>query len=139
MSANDVFDPKFGQVVPVLFQHSNATTTESDVDMTVLIDTLWVAPFAGSVVAITARANAAITAGTITLKPHKAGTEYAETGTPAPVLSSAAQSSQAMVRPNALTFDAGDTLGVSYSTTTTLDPTNSLDMDACLLVQLDPS
>jgi hypothetical protein len=136
---SDTFDSKFGQVVAVPFQHSDATTQETDNDMTLLIDTLWTAPFAGSVVGITARANAAITAGTITLKPHKASTEYAETGTPAPVLSSAAQATYATVRPNALTFAAGDTLGISYSTTTTLNPTNSLDMDACLLVQLDPS
>ena len=136
---SDTFDSKFGQVVEVPFQHSNATTTEANVDMTLGIGTLWVAPFAGSVIGLTAIANAAITAGTITLKPHKAGTEYAETGTPAPVLSSAAQSSQVTVRPNALTFAAGDTLGISYSTTTTLNPTNTLDMDACLLVQLDPS
>ena len=134
----DHFDAgKFGAVVAIPFSHANATTGESNTDLTLGQSTLAVMPGAGSVVGISIRAGGAITAGTITAKPHKAGTEFTEVGTPAPVCSSAAQASYASVRPKALTFDAGDTLGVSISTTTTLDPTNTLDVDAVLFVQLD--
>lgn len=136
----DTFDAgKFGSIVAIPFQTSNATTGESDTDMTLLQGTLAVMPQGGSVVGIGIRANASLTAGTVTARAHKAGTEFAQSGYPAPQLSSSAQSSYATVRPGVLTFDAGDTLGVSITTTTTLDPTNSLDLDAVLYVQLDPN
>lgn len=137
---SDYFDAgKHGAVVAIPFGKANLTTGESNTDLTLNQDTLAVMPAAGSVIGIGTRVNAAITAGTITAKPHKAGTEYAEESTPAPALSSAAQSSQATAAPGKLSFDAGDTLGVSVTTTTTLDPTNSLDIDAVLYVQLDPN
>jgi len=136
----DYFDAgKFGAVLAIPFGKANLTTGESDADLTLEQSTLAVVPAAGSVIGISIRSSAAITAGTITAKPHKAGTEYTDTGTPAPALSSAAQASYATVRPAALTFAAGNTLGVSVTTTTTLDPTNTLDVDAILFVQLNPS
>ena len=130
---------KFGAVVAIPFGKANLTTGESDTDLTAEQSTLHVAPKGGSVVGVGVRASASITAGTITATPHKAGTEFADTGTPAPVCSSAAQQSWATVRPGAVSFDAGDTLGVSVTTTTTLNPTDSLDVDAVLYVQLDPT
>lgn len=138
----DAFDgKKWGSVVPIPFTFTNATTGESDSDLTFAggASTLFVAPQDGHVVGISARANAAITAGSITFSPHKAGTEFTEDGIPQPVLNSGAQASYANATPRAISFDAGDTLGVSITTTTTLDPTNSLDIDCVLFVALDPN
>ena len=136
----DTFDAgKFGAYVAIPFSHSNATTQDSNKDMSLAIDTQAVMPVAGSVIAIGAAANASLTAGTITFKPHSAGTEYADTGVPAPAISSAAQVSYATVRPGVCTFAAGAKLGVSFSSTTTLDPTNTADLDAILFVQFNPT
>lgn len=139
---SDNFDSKkFGATLAIPFSKANLTTGESNADLTLGgAGTTYVAPAAGSIVSISA-ACAAITAGTITLKPHKAGTEYTEAGTPSPVLSSDndTNGTYANVRPGALTFAAGDTLGISATTTTTLDPTNTLDVDAVLHIQLDPA
>ena len=140
---SDFFDAgKFGSVVAIPFTLTNATTGVSNGDLKVGGGALtyYVAPAAGSIVGISANC-AAITAGTITLKPHAAGTEYADSGIPTPVLSSTADTNgtYATVRPGAVTFDAGDTLGISAVSTTTLDPTDSLDVDAFLHVVLNAS
>ena len=136
---SDKVNPKFGNLVAIPFGGANATTGAANVDMALAqAGTLVVAPFGGSVVGIGVRANAALTGGTITVKAHKAGTEFTDTGAPAPVMTTALQASYASVRPGAVTFDAGDTLGVSYSATTTLEPTNTLDLDAVLYVMFDP-
>jgi hypothetical protein len=137
----DYYDAgKFGAVLAVPFSVTNATTGAANEDAKLAGGgTLVVMPKAGSVVGVSIRAAGAITAGTITAKPHKASTEYAEVGTPAPVVSSAAQGSYASVAPGALRFSAGDTVGISVTTTTTLDPTNTLDVDGLLFVQLDAS
>lgn len=132
---------KHGSFMAIPFTLTNATTGLSNSDLVFAggAGTLVCMPNAGSVIGVTA-VTAAITAGTITLKPHKNGTEYTDVGTPAPALSSTQDTNgtYATVRPNALTFAAGETLGISATTTTTLDPTNTLDVDAVLWVQLDP-
>ena len=137
----DYFNSKHGPTMPIHFYKANVTVSASDEDCLLAGDgvgTLWIAPVAGSVVGISARASGTFTAGSITVRAHAAGTEIATTGYPAPVLSSAAQGSYATVRPGAIRFAAGDTLGVSVSSTTTLDPTNTEDVSAWLYVQLDP-
>lgn len=136
----DYFDAgKHGAILAIPFSAANVTTGESNLDLTLGQSTLAVMPVAGSVLGVTIRTEAAITAGTITGKAHKASTEFADVGAPAPACSSAAQASYATVRPMAVRFAAGDTLGISVTTTTTLDPTNTLDVDAMLFVQLDPT
>jgi hypothetical protein len=131
---------KFGAIVNVPFTIANATTGLDNADLLAAggVNTLWTAPRSGSVIGISA-ATAAITAGTITLKAHKAGTEFTEAGVPAPVLSSTADTNgvYANVRPNLIRFAAGDTLGISATSTTTLNPTNTLDVEASLFVILD--
>src|SRR3990167_1727585 len=125
-------------MVAIPFKIANATTSESNTDLSRDGgNTLWVAPKAGSIVGIGVACSAAITAGTATFKPHSASTEIADASQPAPVCSSTNRHSYAMVRPRALTFAAGDALGVSVTTTTTLDATNTLDFDADLYVVLD--
>lgn len=131
---------KFGSVLAIPFSKSNITTGASNEDLGLLgAGTMFVAPAAGSIIGISAMC-AAITAGTITLTPHKASTEVATTGVPQPVLSSTQDTNgtYATVRPGAITFAAGDTLGISVVSTTTLDPTNTLDVDAFLFIQLNP-
>jgi len=131
---------KFGSIIAIPLSKSNITTGASNEDLALAGGvTTFVAPAAGSVVGISASC-AAVTAGTITLTPHKAGTEYANVGVPQPVLSSDndTNGTYATVRPGALTFVAGDTLGISVTSTTTLNPTNTLDVDAVLFIQLNP-
>ena len=137
----DHFDAKkFGSIVAFgPFTNANCTTGESNADLAYGQQTYAVMPVTGSVVGISACVNAAVTAGTITVRAHSSGTELAATGYPAPAISSSATASYASVRPGAVTFSAGDRLGLSISSTTTLDPTNSLEVDGFLYVQLDSS
>jgi hypothetical protein len=139
----DFFDPaKFGAIVPLHYQVANAATNAADTDLTVPggANTLYTMPVGGSVVGISVKSSANVTAGTATFRAHLAGTEFADVGYPAPVLSSAAASSNASyasVRPGALKFTAGQTVGVSYSSTTDCAPTNTNDYEAVLFVQLN--
>lgn len=122
----------------ISFKIANATTGESNTDLTRDGgNSLWVAPKAGSIVGIGVACSAAITAGTATFRAHSASTEIADVSYPAPVCSSTNRHSYALVRPRAVTFAAGDAIGVSVTTTTTLDATNTLDFDADLYVVLD--
>jgi len=52
-------------------------------------------------------------------------------------LSDTVQESYASVRRGALTFAAGEGIGVSYSSTTDAAPTNTNDYDALLFVAFD--
>lgn len=123
---------------PISFKITNATTGESNTDLSRDgTGTYWCAPKAGSIVGIGAACSAAITAGSATFKPHVASTEYTDTSTPAPVCSSSNQGSYAMIPPRKLTFTAGQLLGISVTTTTTLNATNTLDFDVDLYVALD--
>lgn len=140
--ATEFDSKKFGTFLSIPFTLTNATTGNSATDLTVAggAGTLFVAPAAGSVVGVSA-ATAAITAGTIALTPHSASTEFTEAGVPVATLSSTADTNGtvATAYPGLVRFAAGDTLGISATTTTTLNPTNTLDVDAFLFVQLDPA
>ena len=137
----DYFDAgKFGAIVAIPFSNADCTTGESATDMALAgSGTLFVAPVGGSVIGVSIRSNASLTAGTIIATPHAASTEFADVGVPQPTCSSSAQASYATVAPGKCTFAAGGTLGISITTTTTLDPTNSADVDAFLFVALNPS
>lgn len=138
---SDTFDTKkHGAIVAIPFFKANITTGAANEDLGLGgAGTVAIMPRAGSIVGISASC-AAITAGTITLTPHSQSTEIATTGVPQPVLSSAndTNGTYATVRPGAITFAAGAGLGISVSATTTLDPTNTLDVDAVLFVQFNP-
>lgn len=134
----DEYNPKHGATIAIPLYKANITTGAANEDLALGGGgTLVVMPKAGSILGISLNSAGAITAGTITARAHKAGTEFAETGYPAPVVGSTAQQSYANARPRALRFAAGDKVGVSISSTTTLDPTNTLDVDAVLIVALD--
>lgn len=139
---SDVFHPKFGSAVAIPFAVANAVTNQTNTDLAMAGgNTLAVMPQSGSVVGIGAKASANLTAGTGSFRAHKAGTEFAQSGYPNPSLSSAAgvsNASYATIRPGVLTFDAGDTVGVSYTSSTDMAPTNSNDFDVILYVVFDP-
>lgn len=140
---SDGFDSKkFGSVVVIPFAKANVTTGADNEDMVLasaLAAAVYVAPKAGSVVGISA-ACGAITAGTITLKPHLLSTEYAQSGVPQPVLNATydTNGTYATIRAGAIRFAAGAQLGISASGSTDLNPTNTVDVDAFLHIQLDP-
>lgn len=139
---SDSFDgKKFGATIAIPFQATNVTTGAADQDM--LLDsglTSYIPPRPGSIVGITA-ATAAITAGGISVEAHRAGVQITEASAPVPVLNATNDTNGTFVtvRPGAIRFAAGDPIGLSVSATTTaLDPTNTLDVDAFLHIQLDP-
>lgn len=130
---------KFGAYVAIPLSKTNLTTGESNTDLVLAGGgTLFVAPSAGSVVSLSARSAAAITAGTITASVQAAGTELTQAASPVVTLSSSAQTGYDNAAPGLVRFAAGATLGVSVTTTTTLDPTNTLDVDAFLHIVYDP-
>ena len=135
---SDVFHPKFGNAVAIPFKVANAVTAQTAVDLSMDGgNTLAVALHGGSVVGIGVVTNADITAGTIAFSPHKAGTEFAQSGFPNPTLSSAvgvSAASYASVRPGVCTFSDGDTLGVSYTSSTDMAPSSTNDFDVLLYV-----
>jgi len=56
-----------GQLVPLTFVQANAAASQTDVALTVAeVSDAYAMPFAGEVVAVTVRSNAARTAGTLT-------------------------------------------------------------------------
>jgi hypothetical protein len=136
----DEYNPKHGAHLAIPFSKADLTTGESNTDLLAQdgVGTVYVAPKAGSVVGISINASGAITAGTITARAHKDSTEFAQTGYPAPVSNATNEKTYANVRPGALRFAAGDGLGISVTTTTTLDPTNTEDVSAYLHIVLDP-
>jgi len=125
-------------IVAIPFAVANAVTNAADVDLTRAGgNTIQVMPKAGSVVGITVNASADLTAGSATFEVHKDSTEYADAAAPVLTLSDTVQESYASVRRGALTFAAGDGIGVSYSSSTDAAPTNTNDYDATLFVAFD--
>lgn len=134
---------KFGAIVALQFGVQNAVTEQTATDLgepSVAAGTLVVAPKAGSVVGISVQASAEVTAGSATFRAQKDGTEFAQSGYPAPILNTTStQQSYASIRPGILTFSAGEGLGVSYASATDCAPTNTNDYSATLFVQFDPN
>jgi hypothetical protein len=134
---------KYGAIVPLQFGVLNAVTNQTATDLgepSVAANTLYVMPKSGSVVGISVQSSAAVTAGSATFRAHKDGTEFAQSGYPAPVLDTTNPSqSYASIRPGVLTFSAGEGLGISYASLDTMAPTNTNDFSATLFVQFDPN
>lgn len=136
---------KYGAIVAIEYSVANAVTNKTNEDMVLAgaTNSLAVMPKAGSVIGISVQASAEVTAGTVTFRAHKDGTEFAQSGYPAPILddgtSGATQQSYASIRPGILTFSAGEGIGVSYTSTTDAAPTNTNDYNALVFCQLDPN
>jgi uncharacterized protein YuzE len=143
---SDTFDAgKHGAIVGFQFGVANATTEQTATDLAtadISGNTLITMPKSGSVVGISVNASAEVTAGTVTFAAHKDSTEFAQSGYPNPGLSSAAavtNESYASVRPGVLTFSAGEAVGVSYTSSTDMAPTDTNDFSVVLFVQFDPN
>jgi hypothetical protein len=138
----DNFDAKHGGKLAFGFGVVNAVTNKTNEDLTVADvsqGTLSRMPHAGSVIGITVKPSADVSAGTVTFKGHEDGTEFTEGSAPAPVLNATnSQGSQVEIRPGLVNFDAGANLGVSYTSTTDAAPTNTNDYSVQLIVQFDP-
>ena len=138
--ATEFDSKKWGAILAIPFGAANATTGESNTDLTAAggQTTVFIVPAGGSILGISASCPA-ITAGSVTLTPHKASTEYAHLGVPQPVLSSTndTNGTYGTIRPGVLTFAAGDAIGISMTSTTTLNPTNTIDVEAVLFIQLN--
>lgn len=135
----DTFDPKFGNAVALgPFTATNITTGAADQDLALpSAGTTITMLHAGSVVGLSLEPVGTITGGSITAKAHKASAELANS--PAPVSDETnTLGTYATKRPGAVRFSAGDKLGVSVSATTTLAPTNTVDVAAVLYVEYDP-
>lgn len=137
---------KYGAVFPLVYGVANAVTNKTNEDLTLsdatYNNTLATMPYSGSVVGISVQASAAVTAGTVSFRAQKDGTEFAQSGYPNPTLNSTAGTSQesyASIRPGVLTFSADEAIGVSYTSSTDMAPTNTNDFAVLLFVQLDPN
>lgn len=141
----DIYDAgKHGAIVALLYGVANAVASQTNTDLVaadISGNTLLIMPQNGSVVGLSVRASTAMTAGAVSFRAHKDGTEFSQSGYPNPALSSAAavtNESYASIRPGVLTFSAGDGVGVSYTSDATFAPTNTNDFSVALFVQLDP-
>jgi hypothetical protein len=131
---------KFGSfVVFGPFTAENVTTEASNQDLAVGQMSYAVVPYGGSVVGIAACLSAAVSAGSITVRAHKAGTELDAYSYPTAVLDATNTiSSYGSAAPGAVTFSAGDRLGLSITGSATLDA-ETKEVDAYLIVQLNAS
>lgn len=135
----DTFDAgKWGMGFALSFAVSNATASQTDVDLTTPSTAAYaVMPAAGSVIALSVMPSANVTAGSIVFKVHKASTEYGE---PSPVVTlneTNATCGYDTCENGAIRFAANDRIGVSYTSDATLAPTNTDDFQAILWVSLD--
>jgi len=137
----DSFDAKkFGSIVAFgPFTAANVEDDSSADDLAYGQSSYAVMPADGSVVAVSIYANAAVTHGSGYIQAHSSSTEMGGYGYPAPTLNATtSQASYSSAVPGAITFSAGDKLGLSITTDTTWSP-ETLEVDGWLFVQLDPS
>jgi hypothetical protein len=131
-----------GQLVPLVFMQDAVAASQTDVQLPIAEVTSaagnaidgYVMPFAGEIIAVTARLSAAATAGTLTVGPTVDGTEK-----PDPTLSitTAVSASDTAVRGTA-TFAAGDLIGAEITSSGTWDATTAdLGVVVWVLLYLD--
>lgn len=131
-----------GQLVPLVFMQDALAASQTDVQLLIAevasaasnaIDG-YVMPFAGEIVAVTARLSAAATAGTLTVGPTVNGTEKTD---PTLSITTAVSASDTAVRGTS-TFVAGDLIGAEITTGGTWDGTTTdLGVVVWVLLYLD--
>lgn len=118
-----------GQLVALPFMQDALAASQTDVQLVIAEVTAgagnavdgWVAPFAGEIVAISARLSAAATTGTLTVGPTVNGTEKTD-----PTLSITTSQSAYDSAPRGSTqFAAGDLIGAEITTGGTWDGTTA--------------
>ena len=137
----DSFDAKkFGSIVAFgPFTAANVSDDSANSNLAYGQSSYAVMPADGSVVALSVYANAEITHGSGSIRAHSSDTEMGGYGYPNPTLNATtSQASYSSAVPGAITFSAGDKLGVSIVTDTTWSP-ETLEVDGWLFVQFDPS
>jgi hypothetical protein len=143
---SDFVNSKHGNVVAIPFTIENATVSTTAVDLALAGGnvTLVPMPFDGSIVGISARASTAIDTGSATFQVHKEGTEYSDQSALSVKIEATTDTTsdvdletQGSVRPGVMRFSAGDAIGVSYTSSTDMDPTNSNDFDVILFAVLE--
>lgn len=133
-----------GQLVALQFHQADVAASQTDAQLSVAAvdnaadDQLavdgYVMPFAGEIVAVTARLSAAATAGTLTIGPTVNGTEKTD-----PTLSiTTAQSARDLTPRGTAQFAAGDLIGAEITTGGTWDGTTAdLAVTVWVLVHVD--
>lgn len=131
-----------GQLVPLVFMQDALAASQTDVQLLIAevasaasnaIDG-YVMPFAGEIVAVTARLSAAATAGTLTVGPTVNGTEKTD---PTLSITTAQSASDTAARGTAM-FVAGDLIGAEITTGGTWDGTTAdLGVVVWVLLYLD--
>lgn len=143
---SDYVNAKHGSVIAIPFTIENATASTTAVDLALAGGncTLVPMPFDGSIIGISARASTAIDTGKATFQAHKDGTEFADQSALAVTISATTDTTsdadletQGSVRPGVMRFTAGEAIGVSYTSSTDMDPTNSNDFDVILFAVLE--
>lgn len=126
-TARQLIDPI--HLVPLFFSQDNVAASQTNVQLTALqvasaaenvVDS-YRAPWAGTIVGISAVLSAAATAGTLTVGATIAGTEGAD---PTLSITTAASASDTAARGNH-TFAAGDLIGCEITTDGSWDATTS--------------
>lgn len=143
---SDYVNAKHGSVIAIPFTIENATASTTAVDLALAGGncTLVPMPFDGSIIGISTRASTAINTGKVTFQAHKDGTEFADQSALAVAISATTDTTsdadletQGSIRPGVMRFTAGEAIGVSYTSSTDMDPTNSNDFDVILFAVLE--
>jgi hypothetical protein len=121
-------------VVPLFFQTSNIADAAGTANAIEPASTEYVMPYPGSVVAITAALNGALSTGTVTFRPTINGT--AVTAFTATALSSSKQRTADSQLADKTHFAAGDRLGIDWTKSGTVSPT-TLDATITLWVLVE--
>lgn len=113
-----------GNLVPFVFSLANLAATQTDTAVPIpgAVANTYTMLFPGRVVALTAQLSAAITAGTLTVDFSIAGTAKAVDKT---LATASTTSYRYFFNPNTYPIAAGATLGVTYTSNGSLDPTTS--------------
>jgi hypothetical protein len=131
-----------GQLVPLTFMQDAVAASQTDVQLPIAEVTAgaaiavdgYVVPFAGEIVAISARLSAAATTGTLTVGPTVNGTEKTD-----PTLSiTTAQSASDTAPRGTAQFAAGDLIGAEITSGGTWDGTTAdLGVTVWVLLYVD--
>ena len=120
-------------VVPLVFQATDVPDAAGSAGTVQADSSDYVMPFAGSIIGISVRHNAALTGGTLTWRPTLDGT--ADT-TMTVDTDSSSQQAYANQKGRQVSFDAGARLGVDWTKSGTVAPTTT-DATITLFVLLE--
>lgn len=109
-------------LVPLVFQATNIPDAAGTANAVEPTTPSYVMPFAGSIVAISAGLNGALSTGTVTFRPTINGTANTSLTT---AVANGTQRSRATKPADAVNFTAGQYLGVDWTKSGTVSPTTA--------------